>query len=91
MLILHIIIASLLTISATGLLVAALKRYNRPQLRILSIVGLVMTFITGVSLVVSYGGIGRFCASMTIATVSVIAIERFYIYRLASVSVRVDN
>ena len=93
MLILHIIVASLLIVSTLGLFAAAVSRYEAAIVRTATHSGLAGTFLSGGALVFMYGGLGKFCVTMSAVTVAVIAVDRFYVYRLqpAIVAARLRN
>jgi hypothetical protein len=93
MLILHIVLASLLIISTVVLLFAGITRNKATWVRTAAQGGLLSTFLSGGMLVLTYGGLGKFCVTMSAMTLAVLAVDRFYLYRLqpARVTLHIDE
>lgn len=84
MITLHILIAVILTVVTTGVFASAIKRNkNTLMLRVMQ-GSLALTALSGTALVVTQGGLGRFCATMTVATLAVVLVARFYDQRVPS-------
>lgn len=87
MLIFHIVIATILTLSALTQFSAGAVRRKLPFARLASLVSLALTAMSGTVLALTYGGLGKFCLTMTVATLAIVMVDRFYVRRLQTVTV----
>ena len=78
----HIIIASVMTLATVGVLAAA---HNRQQTKsyVVMLVSFAATVVSGTALLfVSTGGLGRFCAMMSVFTLMTIVAGQYYRVRV---------
>ena len=83
-LIAHITVATLMTVSVLGVVAAAYgRRETKAYMTMLG--SFALTVVSGVSLLfVAAGGLGRFCVMMSAFTLSVIAARAYYRKRLTA-------
>ena len=78
----HIVIASIMTLATVGVFAAA---YNRRETKayLVMLASFAATVVSGIALLfVSAGGLGRFCAMMSMFTLMTIAAGQYYRVRV---------
>ena len=78
----HIIIASIMTLASVGVLAAASSR-RETKAYLVMLASFAATVVSGIALLfVSAGGLGRFCAMMSMFTLMTIAAGQYYRVRV---------
>lgn len=82
LLISHILIASIMLVSALGVTLAARSR-TETKLYLSMMISFVMTTVSGIALLfVTVGQLGRVCATMTVLTLLVLVVRSYYVKRV---------